>query len=60
MISEHPNLTCTQCGGINFKPITREYDISYFCTACKVKYKRKPQKGSGQIAGPVYHRTQEL
>jgi hypothetical protein len=38
----------------------RKHSVSYFCGSCRKKYRRPRSAGSGQIAGPVYYRTQEL
>lgn len=59
--SKHPiDITCGFCGNTGFKEVLHARKPSYFCGSCGRKYLRKKQEGSGQIAGPVYHRTQEL
>jgi DNA-directed RNA polymerase subunit RPC12/RpoP len=57
----HPDgIVCAYCGNDGFRRIVRKHSVSYFCGSCRKKYRRPRSAGSGQIAGPVYYRTQEL
>ena len=55
-----PDMTCSFCGGKGFQTVERAAGQSFVCKDCRKTYKRKSTSGSGQIAGPVYHRTREL
>ena len=54
------NMVCPSCGCKNFQTVERTAGQSFVCKDCRKTYKRKSTSGSGVIAGPVYHRTQEL
>ena len=55
-----PDMTCSFCGGKGFQTVERAAGQSFVCKDCRKTYKRKSTSGSGQIAGKVYYRTQEL
>jgi transposase-like protein len=54
------NMVCPSCGCKNFQTVERAAGQSFVCKDCRKTYKRKSTSGSGQIAGKVYYRTQEL
>ena len=54
------NMICPHCGGKGFQTVERAAGQSFVCKDCRKTYKRKSTSGSGQIAGKVYYRTQEL
>ena len=55
-----PDMVCPHCGGKGFQTVERAAGQSFVCKDCRKTYKRKSTSGSGQIAGRVYYRTQEL
>ena len=55
-----PDMVCPSCGGKGFQTVERAAGQSFVCKDCRKTYKRKSTSGSGQIAGKVYYRTQEL
>ena len=54
------NMVCPSCGCKNFQTVERAAGQSFVCKDCRKTYKRKSTSGSGQIAGKVYYRTQDL
>jgi transposase-like protein len=54
------NMVCPSCGCKNFQTVERAAGQSFVCKDCRKTYKRKSTSGSGQIAGKVYYRTQDI